>query len=110
MVQISKCCDTQPTGEIYNGAEDTTFGKCSECGDYTFFDEVTEIRELAKELPYDFWVVLVGDTITEEKISVKLKQIFENGISEKWSKKCRDMVDGKGVERVCESMGISFEN
>ena len=34
----------------------------------TFFDEVTEIRELAKELPYDFWVVLVGDTITEEAL------------------------------------------
>ncbi|PZD77447.1 acyl-ACP desaturase [Mesonia sp. K7] len=33
-----------------------------------FYDEVTEIRELAKELPYDFWVVLVGDTITEEAL------------------------------------------
>ena len=34
----------------------------------TFFDEVTELRELAKELPYDFWVALVGDTITEEAL------------------------------------------
>ena len=34
----------------------------------SFFDEVTEIRELAKELPYDFWVVLVGDTVTEEAL------------------------------------------
>tara|TARA_R110002073_G_scaffold57778_4_gene146677 strand:- start:84288 stop:85274 length:987 start_codon:yes stop_codon:yes gene_type:complete len=33
-----------------------------------FFEEVTEIRELAKELPYDFWVVLVGDMITEEAL------------------------------------------
>ena len=33
-----------------------------------FFEEVKEIRELAKELPYDFWVVLVGDTITEEAL------------------------------------------
>lgn len=33
-----------------------------------FFQEVREIRELAKELPYDFWVVLVGDTITEEAL------------------------------------------
>jgi len=33
-----------------------------------FFDEIKEIRELAKELPYDFWVVLVGDTITEEAL------------------------------------------
>jgi len=36
-------------------------------GDH-FFEEVTEIRELAKELPYDFWVVLVGDMITEEAL------------------------------------------
>ena len=28
----------------------------------TFFDEVKELREIAKDLPYDFWVVLVGDT------------------------------------------------
>lgn len=34
----------------------------------TFFDEVREIRELSKELPYDFWVVLVGDMITEEAL------------------------------------------
>lgn len=33
-----------------------------------FFEEVREIRELAKELPYDFWVVLVGDMITEEAL------------------------------------------
>ncbi|HSD14904.1 MAG TPA: acyl-ACP desaturase [Flavobacterium sp.] len=34
----------------------------------TFLEEVTELRELAKDLPYDFWVVLVGDTITEEAL------------------------------------------
>jgi acyl-[acyl-carrier-protein] desaturase len=34
----------------------------------TFFDEVKEIQELAKDLPYDFWVALVGDTITEEAL------------------------------------------
>ena len=33
-----------------------------------FFEEVKEIRELSKELPYDFWVVLVGDMITEEAL------------------------------------------
>jgi acyl-[acyl-carrier-protein] desaturase len=32
------------------------------------FDEVKELREIAKELPYDFWVTLVGDTITEEAL------------------------------------------
>lgn len=34
----------------------------------TFFDEVKELREIAKDLPYDFWVALVGDTITEEAL------------------------------------------
>jgi acyl-[acyl-carrier-protein] desaturase len=34
----------------------------------SFYDEVREIRELSKELPYDFWVVLVGDMITEEAL------------------------------------------
>ncbi len=34
----------------------------------TFFDEVKELQELAKDLPYDFWVSLVGDTITEEAL------------------------------------------
>src|SRR5690554_5236710 len=33
-----------------------------------FFEEVRELQEYAKELPYDFWVVLVGDTITEEAL------------------------------------------
>ena len=46
----------QPTDFLPNSQQDS------------FFDEVTEIRELAKELPYDFWVVLVGDTITEEAL------------------------------------------
>jgi len=33
-----------------------------------FIDEVKELRELAKDLPYDFWVVMVGHTITEEAL------------------------------------------
>ncbi|OUS19804.1 acyl-ACP desaturase [Nonlabens dokdonensis] len=46
----------QPTDFLPNSQEDT------------FFEEVKELRELAKELPYDFWVALVGDTITEEAL------------------------------------------
>lgn len=34
----------------------------------SFFEEVKELREIAKDLPYDFWVALVGDTITEEAL------------------------------------------
>ncbi|WMW78010.1 acyl-ACP desaturase [Flavobacterium sp. 20NA77.7] len=37
-------------------------------GTENFLDEVTELREIAKDLPYEFWVVLVGDTITEEAL------------------------------------------
>lgn len=33
-----------------------------------FFDDIKTIREEAKELSYDFWVVLVGDTVTEEAL------------------------------------------
>ncbi|MFD0990641.1 acyl-ACP desaturase [Mariniflexile jejuense] len=46
----------QPTDFLPNSEKDT------------FFEEVREIRELSKELPYDFWVVLVGDMITEEAL------------------------------------------
>ena len=57
----------------------------------TFFEEIKEIQELAKELPYDFWVVLVGDMITEEALPTYeswlmevegVNQIEKNG----WSK------------------------
>ncbi|UGU14214.1 acyl-ACP desaturase [Sinomicrobium kalidii] len=56
-----------------------------------FMEEVKELRELAKEMPYDFWVVLVGDTITEEALPTYeswlmdvegIDQIERNG----WSK------------------------
>ncbi|MGO4904969.1 acyl-ACP desaturase [Flavobacterium sp. W20_MBD1_R3] len=46
----------QPTDFLPNSQSDT------------FFDEVKELREIAKDLPYDFWVTLVGDTITEEAL------------------------------------------
>lgn len=34
----------------------------------TFIQDVVELREMSKELPDDFFVVLVGDTITEEAL------------------------------------------
>jgi acyl-[acyl-carrier-protein] desaturase len=33
-----------------------------------FYEEVKEIQELAQEMDYDLWVVLIGDTITEEAL------------------------------------------
>lgn len=49
-----------------------------------FYDEVKELREIAKDLPYDFWVVLVGDTITEEALPTY----------ESW------LMDVEGVEQI----------
>ena len=46
----------QPTDFLPNSQKDT------------FIDEVKEIQEISKELDDDFWVVLVGDTITEEAL------------------------------------------
>lgn len=34
----------------------------------TFFDEVRDLQESTKELPYDLLAVLIGDTITEEAL------------------------------------------
>jgi acyl-[acyl-carrier-protein] desaturase len=60
-----------------------------------FFDEVKELREIAKDLPYDFWVVLVGDTITEEALPTYeswlmdvegIDQMDNNGLGNGWSK------------------------
>ncbi len=34
----------------------------------SFMSEVEEIRELSKDLHDDFWIVLIGDTITEEAL------------------------------------------
>ncbi|MEC4048103.1 acyl-ACP desaturase [Flavobacterium sp. SUN046] len=34
----------------------------------TFFEDIKELQEIAKDLPYDFWVAMVGDTITEEAL------------------------------------------
>ncbi len=56
-----------------------------------FLEEVKEIRELSKELPYDFWVVLVGDMITEEALPTYESWLLDvEGVGQKdnngWSK------------------------
>ena len=55
----------QPTDFLPNSESDT------------FFEEVRELRELAKELPYDFWVVLVEDTITEDSLTTYESWLLE---------------------------------
>ena len=46
----------QPTDFLPNSQKDN------------FIEEIKEIQEISKELNDDFWVVLVGDTITEEAL------------------------------------------
>jgi acyl-[acyl-carrier-protein] desaturase len=56
-----------------------------------FLEEVKELREISKDLPYDFWVTLVGDTITEEALPTYETWLMDvEGVSQKpengWSK------------------------
>ena len=54
-----------------------------------YMDEITKIREEAKELEYDFWVVLVADMVTEEALPTY----------ESW------LMDMEGVEQHGKSRG-----
>ncbi|WGH74553.1 acyl-ACP desaturase [Tenacibaculum tangerinum] len=69
----------QPTDFLPNSQQDS------------FIDEVQEIQELSKELDDDFWVVLVGDTITEEALPTYESWLLDlEGIKQKpdngWAK------------------------
>ena len=43
----------------------------------TFLDEIKELQELSKDLPYDFWITLIGDTITEEALPTYESWVME---------------------------------
>ena len=69
----------QPTDFLTNSQKDT------------FIDEIKEIQELSKDLSDDFWVVLVGDTITEEALPTYESWLLDiDGISQQpdngWAK------------------------
>lgn len=52
-----------------------------------FFDAVEQIREESKELGYDFWVAMVGDTITEEALPTYESWLMDvTGISQQGEK------------------------
>lgn len=56
-----------------------------------FLEEVKELREISKDLPYDFWVTLVGDTITEEALPTYESWLMDvegvdNVVRNGWSK------------------------
>ena len=68
----------------------------------TFFEEVRELREIAKDLPYDFWVTLVGDTITEEALPtyeswlMEVEGVNQDGVGNGWSKWIRQWTGRRG--------------
>lgn len=69
----------QPTDFLPNSQQDS------------FIEEVKEIQEISKELDDDFWVVLVGDTITEEALPTYESWLMDlDGVSQHpesgWSK------------------------
>lgn len=73
----------QPTDFLPNSQSDS------------FIEEVKEIQELSKELDDDFWVSLVGDTITEEALPTYeswlmdvegISQHSDNGGDNGWAK------------------------
>ena len=56
-----------------------------------FFEEIEEIQELAKEMSYDLFAVLIGDTVTEEALPTYEAWLMDiEGIDQKnldgWSK------------------------
>ena len=60
-----------------------------------FLEEVKELREISKDLPYDFWVAMVGDMITEEALPTYENWLMEvEGVDNEgrngWSKWVRE--------------------
>jgi len=44
------------------------------------------------------------DQVTESNVKQALEQLLLQGLDAAWSNRCRAMVDGLGVQRVCESL------
>jgi len=49
------------------------------------------------------------DEVSEQSIKQALAELFEEGIDEEWSLRCRSAVDGKGVDRVSAALTITAE-
>ncbi len=69
----------QPTDFLPNSQSDS------------FIEEVKEIRELSKDLDDDFWVCMVGDTITEEALPTYESWLLDvDGVSSRSSDSTED--------------------
>jgi len=62
----------QPTDFLPNSQDDN------------FLENVTQLREEAKDLDYDFWVTLIGDTVTEEALPTYESWLMDvDGVNQK---------------------------
>lgn len=72
-------------------------------------------RAIAKELDRRGLVRWIGDAEaqTGNTLSDTLTDIFDGGLNENWSRRCLEVVDGKGTDRVCAVLaanpGMSME-
>ncbi len=69
-------------------------------------------KPIASELESGGFIHYLGDVsnVNKDGIYHALKNLIDSGISRDWSKRCWNLVDGDGVKRVCDSMGISYEH
>ncbi len=68
-------------------------------------------RPIASELESGGFIHYLGDVsdVTKNDIYNTLKSLLDSGIPSGWSERCWNLVDGNGVKRVCNSLGISYE-
>jgi UDP-2,4-diacetamido-2,4,6-trideoxy-beta-L-altropyranose hydrolase len=44
--------------------------------------------------------------VSNTQIYLSIKQLVEDGIEREWSKRCLELVDGRGINRVCSAMTV----
>lgn len=69
-------------------------------------------KPIASELESAGLIRYIGDvgSVSKDKIYNELKNLIDSGISRSWSKRCWNLVDGKGAKRICDSMGLHYEH
>jgi len=64
---------------------------------------------IAEELDRQGLVQWLGHqkSVDEEALTRALENLIEKGLDEEWSQRCRNAVDGKGVNRVCSALSLT---
>jgi UDP-2,4-diacetamido-2,4,6-trideoxy-beta-L-altropyranose hydrolase len=50
-----------------------------------------------------------ADHVTDSAVVAALRNVIERGLSEDWSRRCLDVVDGRGVERVSAALTVTSD-